>query len=154
MNQLVNLTRQSQSDIIKNCIANGQVLKEKRISNNRKFNLTDFYYILCRSMKSSLIREWHLQSFKAICLLSGVILLSILFPGDIGSDPSCPIDLINDANLSEITDEIYDVINGKRSKGEMNICYLILLFFIFSLIYNTCIAFVFPDEIKVRKLKL
>ena len=121
-----------------------------RIMNNRKFDFTDFYYILFRSVKSSLIREWHFQFLRAFCLFFGVFLFITLYPNDIGSDPLCSIDLLNDFNLTQITDQVYDAINGKRSNGEMNVSYLIVLFLGFGLIYIQMITFVFPDEIKVR----
>jgi len=144
------VTKHSQSYIIENCISKGQVINENRITNNRKFNFTDFYYILCRSMKSSLIREWRSQFLRAFCLFFGVILCLVVYPNDIGSDPLCSIDLLNDFNLTQITDQVYDAINGKRSDGEMNVSYLIILFLVFGLIYIQMITFVFPDEIKVR----
>ena len=111
--------------------------------------MNDFYYILCRSIKSSIIREWNLQFLKAFCLFGVAILFITLYPNDIGSDPSCSIDLFSEKNLTKITQSIYDAINGKRSKGEINVSYLIVLFLGFGLVYIECITFVFPDEIKV-----
>ena len=143
------MTKHNQSSIIKNCISNGQLMNEDQITNNRRFNFTDFYYVLRRSIKSYIIREWHLQLLKAFCLFCGVFMCIALYPNDIGLDPSCSIDLQGKINISDITDQIYDAINGKRSKGEMNVSYLIVLFLGFGLVYIECIAFVFPDEIKV-----
>ena len=97
-----------------------------------------------------MIREWHLQLLKAFCLIFTALLCVGIYPNDIGSDPSCSIDLLNEFNLTQITDQVYDVINGKRSDGEMNVSYLSILFLVFGLIYIQMITFVFPDEIKVR----
>ena len=117
-----------------------------RITNKRKFNLTDFYYILCRSTKSSIIREWDLQLIKSFCLIFVILLGIILYPNDIGSDPSCLIELSDQENLTEL---VYNTINGKRSKGELNVSYLIFMFYSFGLIYIECITFAFPGEIQV-----
>ena len=143
------MTKHNQSNIIENCISNGQLINENRITNNRKFNFTDFYYILCRSIKSSMIREWHLQLLKAFCLIFTALLCVGIYPNDIGSDPSCSIDLLNEFNLTQITDKVYDAINGKRSKGEMNVSFLPLLLIMFGALYIASITFYFPDEIKV-----
>ena len=143
------MTKQKQDYIIENCISNGQLMNEKQIMNSKKFHYIDFYYILCRSMKSSMIREWHLQFLKASCLFGVAILFIILYPNLIGSDPSCSIDLSSRKNLTQMTQSIYDAINGKRSNGEINVSYLIVLFLGFGLVYIECITFVFPDEIKV-----
>ena len=145
------MTKHNQSNIIENCISNGQFINENRITNNRKFNFTDFYYILCRSIKSSMIREWHLQLLKAFCLIFTALLCVGIYPNDIGSDPSCSIDLLNEFNLTQITDQVYHAINGKRSKGEMNVSFLPLLLMMFSTLYIASITFNFPDEIKVSK---
>ena len=145
------MTKHNQRNIIENCISNGQLINESRITNNRKFNFTDFYYILCRSVKSLLMREWHLQLLKAFCLICTALLCVGIFPNDIGSDPSCSIDLLNDFNLTQITDQVYDVINGKRSKGEMNVGFLPLLLIMFLTLYITTVVFNFPNEIKVSK---
>ena len=143
------MTKQKQKYIIENCISNGQLINEKRMMNNSKLNYMHFYYILCRSMKTVIIRKWHLQFLKAFCLLALVILFIALYPNHIGSDPSCSISLFNQENLTQITQLIYDSINGKRSKGEINVNYLIVLFLGFGLVYIQCITFAFPDEIKV-----
>ena len=143
------MTKHNQSNIIENCISNGQLINENRITNNRKFNFTDFYYILCRSIKSSIIREWNLQLLKGFCLICTALLCVGIYPNDIGSDPSCSIDLLNEFNLTQITDKVYDAINGKRSKGEMNVSFLPLLLMMFGVLYIASITFYFPDEIKV-----
>ena len=70
----------------------------------------------------------------------------MLFPNDIGSDPSCPINVLNDFNLSEITDQVYDAINGKRSNGEMNVNYISALFLYFGFIYIMSVTLIFTDE--------
>ena len=145
------MTKHNQNYIIENCISQGQVINENKITNNRKFNFTDFYYILCRSIKSSMIREWHLQLLKAFCLICAALLCVGIYPNDIGSDPLCSIDLLNELNLTQITDQVYNVINGKRSKGEMNASFLPLLLLMFGTLYIASIAFYFPAEIKVSK---
>ena len=153
MNNLVELTRQNQQIIINNCKLNGEIANEAMKMKQRSFNFTDFYYILCRSFKSSIMRGWKLEFIKAFCLFFGALLTIMLFPNDIGSDPSCPINVLNDFNLSEITDQVYDAINGKRSNGEMNVNYLIVLFLYFGFIYIMSVTLVFTDEIKVSLFK-
>ena len=148
------MTKHNQNDIIENCISNGQLMNNDKITNNRKFNLTDFYYILHRSMKSSLIREWHLQLFKCLSLFFLVFYFIIIYPNDIGSDPLCAIDVDDEVNLTQLTQRIYDVINGKRTKAELNVNYLVSLISGFGIIYSIYMAFVFPDQIKVSKVKL
>ena len=146
INKLEKVTKQNQKNIIENCFSYGQLIDASRITNKRKFNFTDFYYVLCRSTKSSIIREWKWQLIKAFCLIFAVLLGIQLYPNDIGSDPSCLIELSDQANLTEL---VYNVINGKRSKGELNVSYLIFMFLSFGLCYIVCIAFVFPGEIQV-----
>ena len=148
------MTKHNQNDIIKNCISNGQMANANRMTNNRKFNLTDFYYILHRSIKSSIIREWHSQLFKCFCLFFLVFYFMTIYPNDIGSDPSCSLDVNNEINLTKLTGQIYDVINGKRTKAELNINYLVALVFAFGIIYAIYMAFVFPDQIKVSKVTI
>ena len=140
------MTKQNQKKIIENCFSYGQLIDAPRMTNKRKFNLIDFYYILCRSTKSSIIREWDLQLIKALCLICSVLLITVIYPNDIGSDPACSTELLD---LENITELVYNTINGKRSRGELNVSYLIVMFFGFGLIYIECITFVFPGEIKV-----
>ena len=98
-----------------------------------------------------MIREWHLQLLKAFCLIFTALLCVGIYPNDIGSDPSCSIDLLNELNVTQITDQVYNIINGKRSKGEMNASFLLLLLLMFETLYIASIAFYFPDQIKVSK---
>ena len=149
MNNLVELTRQQQENFIANCEINGEIVNETMKKNNRSFNFTDFYYLFSRSFKSSIIRGWKYEFIKAICLLAGVLLTIIIYPNLIGSDPSCPIHVLNEFNLSEITEQIYNSINGKRSNGELNVSYLIELFFYFGYVYVVFLTLVFTNEIKV-----
>ena len=153
MKNLVELTRQNQQNIINNCKLNGEIANEAMKMKQRSFNLTDFYYILCRSFKSSIMRGWKLEFIKAFCLFFGALFTIMLFPNDIGSDPSCPINVLNDFNLSEITDQVYDAINGKRSNGEMNVNYISALFLYFGFIYIMSVTLIFTDEIKVCLFK-
>ena len=153
MNNLVELTRQNQRNIINNCKLNMEIANEAMKMKQRSFNFTDFYYILCRSFKSTIIRGWKLEFIKAFCLFCGPLFMMMLFPNDIGLDPSCPIDVLNDFNISEITDQVYDAINGKRSNGEMNVNYMIVLFLYFGFIYVMSVALIFTDEIKVSLFK-
>ena len=119
--------------------------------NDKRFNLTDLWYLLLRSSKNSIIRGWKFEFMKAFCLFCGVLICIMLYPNDIGSDPSCSIDLLNEFNLTQITDQVYHAINGKRSKGEMNVSFLSLLLMMFSTLYIASITFNFPDQIKVSK---
>ena len=135
-----------------NCKLNGEIANESLNMNNRSFNLTDFYYILLRSFKNSIIRGWKLEVLKAFCLFCGVIIGIILYPNDIGSDPSCSIDILNEFNISQITDQLFDFINGKRSNGELNVTYLLYINFCFGFIYMVSLTFLFPTEIKVNLL--
>ena len=121
----------------------------KRTNNKRKFNLIDFYYLFHRSIKSSIIREWNLQLLYAFCLFSVGLFYISIFPDDIGSDPLCSISLSDKLNLSEITEKIYDFINGKRPKAAINVNYLVVLFFSFGFISVIRITFAFSVEIKV-----
>ena len=146
INKLAKVTKQNQKKIIENCFSYGQLIDSLTMTNKRKFNFLDFYYILCRSTKSSIMREWHLQLMKAFCLIGSVLLINVVYPDDIGSYPSCLIELSDQANLTEL---VYNLINGKRSKGELNASYLVIMFFGFGLIYIQCITFVFPGEIQV-----
>ena len=149
INDLVQLTKQHQQNIIDNCKLNGKIANESVKTNNRSFNLNDFYYLLSRSFKSSIIREWKMQLLKVFVLLFGVLMAITIYPNDIGSDPSCPIDVLNEFNMSEITIQIYDSINGKRTNGEMNVMYLIVLFFYFGGVYILFVTLVFANEVKV-----
>ena len=153
MDNLVELTRQNQENIINNCKLNGEIINEAMKMKQRSFNFTDFYYILCRSFKSTIIRGWKLEFIKAFCLFFGVLISIMLYPNDIGLDPSCPIDVLNDFNLTEITDQVYDAINGRRTNGEMNVNYMIVLCMYFGFIYMVSVAFLFTDEIKVSLFK-
>ena len=153
INNLVKSTKNNQKYIFENCISNGERLDQiKRTNNKRKFNLIDFYYLFHRSIKSSIIREWNLQLLHAFCLFSVGLFYISIFPNDIGSDPECSISLSYKLNLSEITELVYDAINGKRSKAQMNVNYLVCLFLCFGFVYVIRITFVFPDEIKVSFL--
>ena len=153
MDNLVELTRQNQENIINSCKLNGEIINEAMKMKQRSFNFTDFYYILCRSFKSSIIRGWKLEFMKAFCLFFGALLIIMLYPNDIGLDPSCPIDVLNDFNLTEITNQVYDAINGRRTNGEMNVNYMIVLCMYFGFIYMVSVAFLFTDEIKVSLFK-
>ena len=145
------MAKHNQNYIIENCILNVQLISYNRITNNRKFNLTDFYYILHRWMKSWIIRELNFQFLKCFCLLVIAFYFILIFPNDIGSDPLCAIDINDDSNVTQITEQIYDAINGKRTKAELNINYLLCLIFGFGVIYSISLAFVFPDEIQVSQ---
>ena len=150
MSNLINLTNQNHESIIANCESNGQILNGNCIViNKRSFNLTDFYYLCHRSMKSSIIRGWRLEFLKAFCLLFGGFLITNFYPNDIGLDASCPIDVLNQYNISKITDKVYDVLNGNRSKAELNIYYLAIFIGYFGLVYVECVTLVFSNEIKV-----
>ena len=125
-------------------------MSQAKRANIRRFNFLDFYYLLHRSIKSSIIREWKVQLLNAFCLfVVGLFYISI-FPNDIGSDPLCSFGISDEFNSSEIAELIYDTINGKRSKAEININYLSALFCTFGFVYMVRITFMFPDEIKVR----
>ena len=119
------------------------------MTNKRSFNFTDFYYLFHRSVKSSIIRGWKLELLKAFCLLLGGFLITIFYPNDIGQDASCPIHVINQFNISQITDKIYDVLNGNRSKAELNTYYLAIFIGYFGLVYIECVTLVFSNQIKV-----
>lgn len=149
MNNLVKLTKLNQSNIIENVIANGQVMNEKRITNNRKFNLKDFYYILCRTMKSSIIRKWNLLLFKVFCLFCIELFIIAIYPNDIGSDPLCPIDLSNQVNVTQITELIFDAVNGKISKGHFNVSYLMVLIYYFGIVYYFALDIFISNDIQV-----
>ena len=79
------------------------MMNANRITNNRKFNLTDFYYILHRSIKSSIVREWHSQLFKCLCLFTIAFYHIIIYPNDIRSNPLCTIHVIDDSKVIQIT---------------------------------------------------
>ena len=143
------MTEHNQNYIIENCILNGQLINAYKISNNRKFNFTDFYYILHRSIKSSMIREFRWQLLKCFCLFMIAFYYIFLYPNDIGSDPLCAIDVNDHLNISQITQQIYDVINGKKTEAELNVNYLMCLILGFSGVYSIALAIVFPNEIKV-----
>ena len=143
------MARQKQENIIVNCNFNGEFANRTMKMNQRSFNFSDFYSLLSRSFKSSIIRGWKYQFIKAFCLLFGVLACVTIYPNLIGSDPSCPIDVLNEFNISEITEKIYNSINGKRSNGELNVNYLIFLIFYFSGVYMIAETLVFTNEIKV-----
>ena len=149
MNNLVELTKQHQQNIIDNCKLNGEIANETMKTNNRSFDFSDFYYLLSRSFKSSIIRGWKIELLKMFGLFFGALIAITIYPNDIGSDPSCPIDVLNEFNMSEITNQIYDSINGLRTNGEMNVMYLIVLFFYFGGVYILSVTLVFANEIKV-----
>ena len=128
---------------------NGEIVNKIIRSNDRKFNFTDFYLLLARSFKSSLIRGWKFELIKAFCLFLGVLLAIMIYPNDIGLDPSCPINVLNEFNVSEITNQIHDSINGKLTNAQLNINYLIILFFHFAFVYIVSLTLVFSNEIKV-----
>ena len=154
MNNLVQLTKQHQQNAIDNCKLIGEIVNETMKTNNRSFNLSDLYYLLSRSFKGSIMRGWKIQFLKVFGLLFGVLMAITIYPNDIGSDPSCPIDVLNEFNMSEITIQIYDSINGKRTNGEMNVMYLIVLFFYFGGVYILCVTLVFANEVKVSLFQL
>ena len=145
------MTKHNQNYIIENCILDEQLISAYRISNNKKFNLTDFYYILHRSIKSSIIREWRWQLLKCFCLFIIAFYFILIYPNDIGLDPLCAIDINNDSNVNQVTEQIYDAINGKRTKAELNVNYLLCLIFSFGSVYSISLAFLFPGEIKVSQ---
>ena len=143
-------TENNHKYIKNNCISNGKYMSKTGRANIRRFNFLDFYYLLHRSIKSSIIREWNVQLLNAFCLFAVGLFYISIFPNDIGSDPFCSISISDEVNSSEIIELIYGTINGKRSKAEMNINYLTALFYTFGFIYMIRITFMFPDEIKVR----
>ena len=145
------MTKHNQNYIIENCILDGQLTNSNRISNNRKFNFTDFYYILHRSMKNSIIREWRWQLLKCFSLFIIAFYYIFLYPNDIGLDPSCAIDINDDSNVTQITEKIYDIINGNRAKAELNVNYLACLFLSLGYVCSISFTFVFLDEIKVSQ---
>ena len=143
------MTNDHQKNLHLNCILNGENKRETIKPNNKSFNFMDFYYLLSRSFKNSVIRGWKLELIKAFCLMIGLLFLIILYPNDVGSDPSCPIDITSDVNLTETTNRIYDFANGKKKDAELNVAYLVLLIFYFGFVYGISISFLFPNEIKV-----
>ena len=145
----MNETKNNQIYIKDNCISNGQLIIDARRANNRRFNFTDFYYLLHRSIKNSIIREWNLQLLKTSCLMCILFFLIAIFPNDIGSDPLCSIGISDDVNSSEITELVSGAVNGKRSKAEINVNYLLALIYCFGFNYMCTIVCTFPDEIKV-----
>ena len=130
-----------------NCF--GEIANENKRMNDKRFNLTDLWYLLLRSSKNSIIRGWKFQFIKALCLFAGVLFALILYPNHIGLDSSCPIDITTDVNISEINDRIYDFVNGKKKDAELNVNYLVILVFYFGFVYSISITFVFANEIKV-----
>ena len=102
-------------------------------------------------MKSSIIREWRWQLLKCFCLFIIAFYYISIYPNDIGSDPLCAIDINDDLNISQITQQIYDAINGKRTKAELNVNYLFCTIFSFCIVYSISLTFVFSGEIKVSQ---
>ena len=149
MNNLVELTKQQQENIIKNCKIHGEIANKTMKKNDKSLNFTDFYYLLSRSFKSSIIRGYKYQFIRAICYYAGVLLAIITYQNLIGLDPACPIHVLSEFNLSETTEQIYNSINGKRSNGELNVSYLIEIFFYFGYVYVVSLTLVFTSEIKV-----
>lgn len=154
MNNLVKLTKLNQNNTTENLIENGQVMNEKRITNNRKLNCIDFYYILCRIMKSSIMREWDLLLLKVLCLFWIELFIIAIYPNDIGSDPLCPIDLSNEVNITQITELVFDTLNGKRSKGEFNVSYLMVLIYYFGIIYYFALEIFVSNDIQVSNYQM
>ena len=144
---MVELTRQKQTTINLNCFE--EITNKNKRTNDKRLNLTDLWYLLLRSSKNSIIRGWKFEFMKALCLFSGVLFVLILYPNHIGLDPSCPIDITTDVNISEITDRVYDFVNGKKKDAELNVNYLVTLVFYFGFVYSISITLVFVNEIKV-----
>ena len=146
------MTKQKQENIIINCKLNAEIANEIMKKNQRSFNFTDLYFLLSRSIRNSIIRGWKLEFLKAFCLLIGILSLIIIYPNDIGSDPLCPIDVLNEFNITKITNQVSDFINGKRSNGELNVAYLILMLFYSTIVLNLSVIFSFPNEFRVSNL--
>ena len=73
-------------------------------------------------------------------------------PYGIGKDPGCPPDILNNFSLDNITEKIYETINGKKSFSILNVGFICNQFNFLALLYIMGTTFTFPKEIKVIKI--
>ena len=90
-------------------IDEGDLLKSG-FTNYKSFNLTDLMILLRRTFTNELIGGWKVQIGFLLSIFLSVFMVICLFPNDIGSDPCCPLEVIDLRNISLINRRILDTL--------------------------------------------
>ena len=114
------------------CTKFGELIKAS-FSQKKKFSLNDLLILLRRTINNEFIGGWKIQFGFIFVLLFCILLVLYLLPNDIGSDPGCPLDVIELANISLINQRILDALTGDQQKYQQNIRFI---YFVLVVIYS------------------
>ena len=129
-----NLVRKSVDDtnsLEKSLMKEGKLINGNSNKMKKSFSLTDFMIVLRRTARNQLIGGWKMQIGFIFAYFFGSFLMCFLFPNDIGTDPGCPVKVVDLTNISLIDQRILDVLMGNEQKFQQNVKYYFFMNIIF-----------------------